>query len=144
MRNIVEIALSWMQTHSSILWLAGVSSILVFFATLIGLPLLIIKLPENYLLDPSAYSFRKYVIGTPLDIPFLITKNLLGGLLVVCGVAMLVLPGQGLLTIFSGLLLLKFPGKQKLIHAILRRKKVVKTANWIRGKAHKPPLRWPG
>jgi len=133
-----------MQTHSGILWLAGVSSILIFLATLIGLPLLIVKLPENYLLDPRAYLFRKYVIGTPLDIPYRITKNLLGVLLVVCGLAMLVLPGQGLLTIFSGLLLLKFPGKQKIIRAILRRKKVLKTVNWIRGKAHKPPLRSPG
>ncbi len=144
MTSIVEIAVNWMQTHSSILWLAGVSSILIFLATLIGLPLLIIKLPENYLLDRRAYSLRKYVIGTPFDIPYQIAKNLLGGLLVVCGLAMLVLPGQGLLTIFSGLLLLKFPGKQKVIHAILRWKSVLKTANWIRRKAHKPPLRWPG
>jgi ABC-type amino acid transport system permease subunit len=144
MMEMMETVVDWMKAHSGILWLAGISSIIVFLATLIGVPLLIIKLPENYLLDQRAHSLRRYVVGTPLDIPYRIGKNLLGGVLVVCGLAMLVLPGQGLLTILAGLLLLTFPGKKRAIQAILQRKGVVRAANWIRCKANQPPLRWPG
>jgi hypothetical protein len=41
---------------------------------------------------------------------FRVSKNILGGLVFLAGVAMLVLPGQGMLTILLGLSLLDFPG----------------------------------
>jgi hypothetical protein len=67
-------------------------------------------------------------------------KIVSGILLVICGLALLVLPGQGLITILIGLSLLPFPGKQKLEQKLLQRQSVQSTLNWIRTKAKKEPF----
>lgn len=69
-----------------------------------------------------------------------IAKILIGVFLLLCGIAMLVLPGQGLLTILIGLSLIPFPGKHKLEQTILSRKSVRSSLNWIRTKAKKAPF----
>ncbi len=45
---------------------------------------------------------------------------------------MLVTPGQGLLTLLIGLLLLNFPGKYRLERWLVRRPGVLRTLNWVR------------
>lgn len=69
-----------------------------------------------------------------------IAKIILGLGLLVCGILMLVLPGQGLITILIGLSLLPFPGKDQMEQRILSRKSVRSTLNWIRLKAKKEPF----
>jgi hypothetical protein len=54
---------------------------------------------------------------------------------------MLILPGQGFLTIVTGLLLINYPGKYKLEQKLVEIPSVFRTLNWIRVKANKPPLR---
>lgn len=143
MREIVDFVLHWMDAHPNVLWAAGASSLLIFLATLIGLPFIIIKLPQDYLVSQKDQSLRKYVRGTALDLPYRIMKNLLGWMLILAGLAMLVLPGQGLLAIVVGLSLIKFPGKQKALRTIVHQESVLKSANWIRRKAGKGPLEKP-
>jgi UPF0716 family protein affecting phage T7 exclusion len=72
-----------------------------------------------------------------------VAKNLCGTVLVLAGVAMLVLPGQGILTIVVGLLLIDFPGKFALEQKLVRRSSVLSAMNWIRTKAHRAPLKPP-
>ena len=67
-------------------------------------------------------------------------KIILGFSLLMCGILMLVLPGQGLITILIGLSLLPFPGKDKMEQRILSRPSVRSTLNWIRLKAKKEPF----
>jgi hypothetical protein len=69
-----------------------------------------------------------------------IAHNLLGVVLVLLGVAMLVLPGQGLLTLLVGLLLVDFPGKHQLAVRLLSRPKVLSVVNKLR--AHKGAAPW--
>jgi hypothetical protein len=71
---------------------------------------------------------------------FLTVKNTLGGCLLVAGIFMLVLPGQGILTILAALALLDFPGKRKLEMSILHRPAVLKSINWLRRRAGREPL----
>jgi cytochrome b subunit of formate dehydrogenase len=71
-------------------------------------------------------------------------KVLIGIFLIVCGLAMLVLPGQGVVTIIIGLSLVPFPGKQKLMKNLLSRQSVRSTLNWIRMKAKKEPFVFEG
>ena len=54
---------------------------------------------------------------------------------------MIVLPGQGLLTIITGLFLINYPGKFQLEQKIVTIPVVFKALNWIRLKAKKPPLK---
>ncbi|WP_202904993.1 hypothetical protein [Neptunomonas antarctica] len=67
-------------------------------------------------------------------------KILLGMVLLVAGIAMLILPGQGLITMVVGLSLIPFPGKRRLELFLLSRKAVRSSLNWIRIKADKDPF----
>jgi len=69
-----------------------------------------------------------------------IVKIMVGLFLLICGLVMLFLPGQGLLTMLMGLSLIPFPGKKKLEKAIVARKSVRYSLNWIRMKANKKPF----
>ena len=67
-----------------------------------------------------------------------ILRNLLGLLLVLGGVLMLFLPGQGILTIVIGLLMIDTPKKRAFQAWVLAWKPVNRGINWMRRKAHQP------
>jgi hypothetical protein len=85
-----------------------------FVASVVGVPLFLARIPADYF---SGRELRARGIPKPersaLQILLLILRNLLGALLVVCGILALVLPGQGVLTILVGVLLMNFPGKRR-------------------------------
>jgi hypothetical protein len=70
----------------------------------------------------------------------LTAKNLLGYILIAAGIVMLVLPGQGTLTILIGILLVDFPGKYRLERWVVGRGPVLQSINWFRRRAGRPPL----
>ena len=61
-------------------------------------------------------------------------KNLLGVVLVVMGILLSIpgVPGQGILTILLGIMLLDFPGKRDLEHRLVSRPRVFNTINNLR------------
>jgi len=69
-------------------------------------------------------------------------KNLLGVVLVVLGILMSIpgVPGQGVLTILLGIMLLDFPGKRTLEYKLVSRPQVLKTINKLRQRFGKPSL----
>lgn len=79
-------------------------------------------------------------INSGLNFVTNIAKIIFGLVLFICGLAMLVLPGQGLITMLIGLSLIPFPGKHKLENKLLARKSVRSSLNWIRIKAKKDPF----
>ena len=128
----------FLQQHPQLIaWLGGLS-VLTFFGTIAGVPVFLIALPRDYLTGTAPP--RSTAWPLPLRWAYRIVKNVLGGLMFVAGLAMLVLPGQGLLTIFAGLVLGDIPGKRRIIRGILGRKKVFERVNRLRVKARKPPL----
>ena len=125
--------------ETAILWIAG-ASIVAFLGTLIAVPWLILRIPPDY------FAHRKR-LRTPatrrhagVRWAFLLGKNLLGYLLIVAGIAMLVLPGQGVLTILLGGILVDLPGKYRLERWIVTRPLVLKSINRIRQRAGRDPL----
>jgi hypothetical protein len=74
-----------------------------------------------------------------------ILKNLLGVLLIAVGIVLSVpgIPGQGLLTIFAGLLLLDVPGKRRFELRVLRRPSIRGKVDALRRRFRRPPLRFP-
>nr|WP_206063674.1 hypothetical protein [Oceanimonas sp. MB9] len=58
--------------------------------------------------------------------------------------SLLVLPGQGLLTILIALVLLSFPGKYRLERRLFMVPTVRNTVNWLRRRAERPPLIFDG
>ncbi len=69
-------------------------------------------------------------------------KNLLGVLLVALGIVMSIpgVPGQGILTILLGIMLLDFPGKRDLEYKLVSRPQVFKTINKLRHRFGKDGL----
>ena len=65
---------------------------------------------------------------------------LLGVILILAGIAMLLLPGQGLLTILVGFFLVDVPAKYKIEQWLMRQPVVHRPINWLRKRAHRPPL----
>ena len=70
-----------------------------------------------------------------------VLRNTVGGALVALGVALLFLPGQGLLTIVLGLALADFPGRRRLLARVLRSPGVLHGLNRLRRRqGHEPFL----
>jgi hypothetical protein len=122
-------------------WLAGLSFI-TFVLSLLLIPYLIgLLTPECFIkLSDKAKKRPRLTAGSLL---LLILRNLLGVLLLVAGFAMLFLPGQGLLTMLIGVLLISFPGKYRLVTHLIRRPGFRHSLDWLRSKRRKPPFIWP-
>jgi len=111
--------------------LGGVS-LLLLLVSLVAIPWVLCRLPESYLVEapePEGLGLAKRML-----------RNVLGGVLLIVGLLMLVLPGQGLLTMCVGLTLIDFPKKREWIKRVLTRPRLLKLINSIRERFHHPPL----
>jgi hypothetical protein len=115
----------------------------MFVGTLVALPVVVAQLPADYFRRDHHHTSRHHKQSVALRLLGLLGKNLLGIVLVCTGVAMLVLPGQGMLTILIGLMLINFPGKRALEQRLVRQPPVLQAMNWMRAKAHQPALELP-
>ncbi|MFT7680527.1 MAG: hypothetical protein ACI8QC_004533 [Planctomycetota bacterium] len=102
---------------------------------LLALPWALARLPHDYFEDARPHTPPSLGIGIR------VLRNLLGALVVLAGVAMLILPGQGLLTILAGMVLMEFPGKRRLERALVARPGVLAAINWLRARAGAEPMR---
>ena len=131
----------WSYSHSGILLGLGVSSIFIFVLSILGIGWFVAHIPEDYFLSskrkPTKWQEQKPI----LRLVVIFGKNIIGLFLIIGGFLMLVLPGQGLLTIVTGLLLINYPGKYKLEQKLVAMPSIFRALNWIRIKAKKPPLK---
>lgn len=128
----------WLAQHEAVLWWMGAFSLGTLVLAALLLPVLVVRLdPEYFVATRSELGHRRDALAWLLHIG----KNVLGALLVLAGIAMLVLPGQGLLTILIGLMLVDFPGKRRLELLIVRRPAILALLNRMRAKRGRPPLR---
>ncbi|MDH5574568.1 MAG: PGPGW domain-containing protein [Nitrospirota bacterium] len=121
-------------------WISMITfSLLAFVGTLIAIPAILIRLPQDYFQN---HGHRKWFANHHPVIRTigLMVKNGLGLIFLVAGIAMLVLPGQGLLTMLLGILFLDFPGKDRLEQKLIRQPHILKAVNTLREKADKPPF----
>ncbi|MFG0245213.1 MAG: PGPGW domain-containing protein [Phycisphaerales bacterium JB052] len=122
--------------------LLGVS-VVTFVGTLIIVPWILVRLPGDYFVREQRAPMELPIRHPVIRIILFSAKNLLGGVLLLGGIAMLVLPGQGLLTMLLGLSLLNFPGKFWLERKLVRRRAVHRSINWIRRKGGEGPIEVP-
>lgn len=113
-------------------------SIVSFALVLLAVPVILAVLPKDYFLQPESPPDIWPRSISLLQLLFLISRNLIGVVLVFIGILMLVLPGQGILTIVIGLVLTKFPGKYKVERWFISRPRVLAMVNWTRAKINKP------
>ncbi len=130
----------WFYNNEVLIWWLLAISFVSLLGTLIVLPLILVRLPASYFLFPDRQGVPWISRNRFLRIPIFLAKNLSGAILVLAGILMLVLPGQGILTIIIGLVLMEFPGKYHAERWVINRQSVLAAINWIRVKAGKPKL----
>jgi hypothetical protein len=132
--------LEWVGLPPAAAWWTVIASAVMFAVGLLVVPLIIIRIPSDYFADE---------VRTADDAPFrsawvrwswLVLKNVLGIGFLFFGLLMLVLPGQGILTILVALTLLDFPGKFRLQRWVVSRRGVLDSINWVRKRHQKEPL----
>ena len=114
-------------------------SIVSFVGSVIAIPWILIRLPQDYFCESHPRTWLKDHHPV-LRLIALAVKNFVGWLLLLGGIAMLVLPGQGLLTILIGVSLMDFPGKRAIERKLISRPLILQAINRIRQRFDRPPL----
>jgi hypothetical protein len=120
-----------------------IGAAVVFLVTLLASALIvgivIVKIPENYFSShyqedflPNASWLTRWGV--------VIGKNVLGVILIIAGIIMLIGPGQGILTILIGLIMVDIPGKRPIEAKIIQRPAILAAVNSLRARYNKPPL----
>jgi hypothetical protein len=115
-----------------------VLSLIVSFA---AIAVVMVNVPATYF---SIRHRREFMTGRHWFVRSgaIIAKNILGLALMVLGVLLSLpgVPGQGILTILLGLIMLDIPGKQALEAWIIQQPKVLAAVNRLRAKYNRSPL----
>ena len=135
----LSLVLEWIQQHPAMVTLIAIGSVglALLYASLVIVALT--RMPAHYFVtrrDPalgSQGSWVRFLMGA-------LVRNIAGWMLLLLGLAMLVLPGQGILTVLMGLALMDFPGKRWCLLYLLRNRLVSRSIDRVRSKARKPRL----
>lgn len=133
---IVEHAPTWGQIGLGVLLF-----VVTFSVSLAVTALVLVRLPADYFCGPQAHTpfGDRHAI---LRWTWRIGKNFVGVTLVVLGIALSFpgVPGQGILTILLGLMLIDFPGRRKLEQRLVRWPRVRRSVDRLRARFGRPPL----
>lgn len=124
----------------------GLLSILSFVVSLVCVPWLINRLDICFFtLQSHEQRIRKrreqHLL---LMVVIMIIRHCVGFILLAIGIALLFMPGQGILTILIALALMDFPGKYRFITTIVKQKQVRLILDWIRRKGGRQPFIFEG
>ncbi len=114
---------------------------LTLVASLGAVAAVLVRLPADYFRDGrSSPVASRHPVARWVG---MVVKNVAGLLLVVLGLLLSLpgIPGQGLLTILIGVMLLDFPGKRRVERRLVSRPRVLAGINALRIRFGRAPLR---
>ena len=122
--------------------LVGVGLFLVSLTiSFVSIGLVIVKIPTNYF---SSHYQQDFLPNSSWFVRWgaVILKNIFGVLLIILGLILSLpgVPGQGLLTILLGLIMIDIPGKRPIEARIIKRPTILAAANKLRARYKKDPL----
>lgn len=131
----------WESLTWSKIGLGLVLFVLSITITTLAVGLVMVKIPAEYF---SSHYSPQFMTGKPFLVRWgaVILKNFLGLVLVIIGIILSLpgVPGQGLLTILLGLIMMDIPGKRPLEAKIVKRPTILAAINNLRARYQKPPL----
>jgi hypothetical protein len=115
------------------LWVATTAVTLAVAAAVV------VRLPPTYFSESDAAHVARAASARTLRG---LVRNAFGVVLIVVGAVMSIpgIPGQGLLTMLIGLMLVDFPGRRRLEKALARRPGILAAMNRMRARFGHPPL----
>jgi len=120
---------SW--SHDRVAWIASTAiSLGTYVAVALAIPVVLARIPADYFTRPP----RRH----PLTVHVL--RALAGALVAAAGVAMLFLPGPGILTILLGLSIIGGPLAGRAMRKLVHRPRVLDAINAIRRRRGIEPL----
>jgi hypothetical protein len=124
---------SWGLTWTNVFLGVGLF-VITFVGSILLLRFLVIRLPADYFSESASREQRHWMVQ--------VGKNLLGVLLIALGVVLSLpgLPGQGVMTIVIGLMLVDFPGKRRLMQWLLSHRKLLDPVNRLRHRHGQAPF----
>ncbi len=134
---------AWIFAHKEPLQWAGLLSLLLLVLSAALAPVVALWLPPDFLsadrtARPGSLSNRT-VLGCLVKG----ARNMVGAALVLAGTVMLIMPGQGVLSIVVGLGLMDFPGKRRALRRLAAQRRVLRAINRFRVRFGRPPLQVP-
>ena len=138
MEILLEQIIDLVDEYKSVIFWLSLLSFLIFIFSLVSIKWLVSLIPIDYFVYKKNSKFKtKYPFIWLIS---MIIKNIVGYLLIIGGILMLVLPGQGLFTIFIGLMMSNYPGKYYVEKKIIAIPSILKTINWLRKQSNKEPI----
>ena len=122
--------------------LLGVGLFVASLAVSFGaIAIVMVKIPPNYF---STHYERDFLPDSSWLVRWgaVILKNVFGVFLILLGIVLSLpgVPGQGILTILLGIIMLDIPGKRPIEAKIIQRPAVLAAINKLRARYNKPPL----
>lgn len=132
--------MEFLKPYSLYIEILGGLSALTFLGSLIVIPWIISKMPEDYFVRHRKLVEERHE-KHPVAARFIFfIRNTSGVFFLFAGILMLFLPGQGIVTILIGICLTDFPRKHKIVDYLITRQRVTRILNWIRKKEKKKPF----
>ena len=128
---------AWLTANEALLWWLFAVSIGSLVLTIVLLPVVVVRLDADYFV-----ASRREVRAERTAMGWLLwgLRNLAGCVFVLVGLALLLLPGQGLVMIFIGLVLCDLPKKRALELRLVRRPAILRWLNRLRARYGKAPF----
>jgi hypothetical protein len=135
----------WVETWHLVVFSVALAVVMAAVSAAIA-GVVLKRLPADYFVNPDA---RRPIDRHPvLKVVLCVARNAFGYFLIVLGAILSLpgVPGQGLLTIFMGVMLIDFPGKHRLERWLVTRRIILAGVNRMRARAGQPPLlvEWKG
>ncbi len=128
--------------HEYAAWIA-IISLLSLIIGYISMRMFVVRIPVDYFSHHKRHTISDETRHPVVILMLAGLKNLLGIFLILAGIIMLFTPGQGLLSILFGLMVMNYPGKYRLECWIINRPLIINTINRMRKKKGYPPLQPP-
>ena len=128
----------WNGWHLAALSVGLAVSMAAVSAVLVGYVLA--RLPADYFINPDAQ--RPLDRHPVLKVRAVLTRNTIGYALIALGIVLALpgVPGQGLLTVLMGVMLIDFPGKHRFQRWLVTRRVVLGAVNRLRARSGQPPF----
>ncbi|HEC12384.1 MAG TPA: hypothetical protein ENI80_03900 [Acidiferrobacteraceae bacterium] len=133
----------WLSANKSLLGMMGLVSFLTVLVSVLVLPVVVSRIHPAYFAQGRKQYDYPSASHPAVRILLLTIKNIVGIFFIGMGVAMLVLPGPGIITMLAGIMLARFPGKRVLERWMIGLPGILRSANWIRRRRGVAPLLHP-
>ena len=130
----------FIHNHEALLFWPTIASVIGLIVSLVLIPWIVIQIPSDYFSHKKRQKHQWRNYPPIIRLVFILLKNVLGIFFIMGGIAMLALPGQGILTIITGLLFMDFPSKYKVESWIIKRPAILRYVNQLRVKAKRSLL----